>query len=120
MTELLIRWLILAAALWITAAVLPGFKVRGPVGALVTAAVFGGLNWGVGWLLYVAIGLGTLGLGFLFGFLTRWLVNAIVLRLAAAITPRVEIQSFGWALAAALVVSGVDSIGHYLIYGPPR
>ena len=113
--NVLVTWLVLAAAVWITGAVLPGVRVRGFVGALVTAAIFGLMNWAIGWLLFVLIGVGTLGLGFLLAFVTRWLVDAILLKLTAALTTRLEVRSFAWALVAALVMSGVGTALEYVV-----
>ena len=111
---ILVSWALLAAAVGVASWILPGFKVRGLAGALVVAAIFGALNWALGWLLFVMIGLGTLGLGFLFAFVTRWIVDAIFLRLTAALSSRLEIKSFGWALAGALIMSLVGTAAEYL------
>jgi putative membrane protein len=109
--HLIITWLVLSLAVWVTSLVVPGFKVRGFGGALAVAAIFGVLNWLIGWLLFVVIGLGTLGLGFLLAFLTRWIVNAILLEITDALSDKLEIRSFGWALIAALVMSLVGTVG---------
>jgi hypothetical protein len=50
--------------------------------------------------LFVAIGFGTLGLGFLLAFITRWLVDAIVLKIVDALSRSLEIVSFGRAFLA--------------------
>ncbi len=119
MVNLIINWLLLAAAVWITALILPGFKVRGFGGALVVGAVFGLLNWAIGWLLFIAIGIGTLGLGFLLAFVTRWVVDAIVLKITDALTQSLKIRSFFWALMGALVMSLLGTAGEYLLgHGP--
>jgi len=109
--HIVITWLVLSLAVWVTSLVVPGFKVRGFGGALAVAAIFGVLNWLIGWLLFVVIGLGTLGLGFLLAFLTRWIVNAILLEITDALSDKLEIRSFGWALIAALVMSLVGTVG---------
>jgi len=113
--HLLISWLLLSVAVWITGLILPGFRVRGFFGAVVVAAIFGLLNLFLGWLLFVLIGIGTLGLGFLFAFITRWIVDAILLKITDAFTERLEIRSFGWALAAALIMSLVGTVGEYAL-----
>lgn len=109
--NIIITWLVLSLAVWVTSLIVPGFKVRGVGGALAVAAIFGVLNWLIGWLLFVVIGLGTLGLGFLLAFLTRWIVNAILLEITDALSDKLEIKSFGWALIAALVMSLVGTVG---------
>lgn len=42
--------LILSLAVWVTDAVLPGFHVKSPRSALLVAAIFGVLNFILGWL----------------------------------------------------------------------
>jgi putative membrane protein len=69
----------------------------------------------VGWLLFVIIGIGTLGLGFLLAFVTRWVVNAILLKVTDALTDRLTIRGFGPALLAALVMSVLGTFGEYLV-----
>lgn len=113
--NLLISWLVLAVSVWITAAVLPGVRVKGLGGAILTAAVFGMMNWAIGWLLFVVIGIATLGLGLLLAFVTRWIVDAIVLKVTDAMTERLTIDGFGWALGAALMMSGLGTAAQYLI-----
>ena len=71
---------------------------QGLGGAILTAAIIGVVNWLIGWLLFALIGIATLGLGFLLAFVTRWIVDAIVLKIADAMTERLTIDGFGWAL----------------------
>ena len=112
---LLISWALLTIVVFITAAVVPGFRIRGFTGAVLVAALFGILNFFLGWLLFVAIGLGTLGLGFVLAFLTRWLVDAIVLKIVDALSKSLEIESFGRAFLAALVMSGLGTLLEFLL-----
>lgn len=112
----LISWLVLTAAVWVTSAVLPGFRISGGLGgALTVAALFGLLNWLLGWLLFVAIGIGTLGIGFLLAFLTRLVVTAIVLKIVDSLTDRLTIDGVGWALGAAACISGVGTLAEYFL-----
>ncbi len=112
---ILIPWLILAASVFITAKLLPGFKVKGIIDSLVVAAIFGVLNWLLGLILFTFIGFVTLGVGFAFAFLTRWLVLTIVLKFTDALTSRLEIRSFGTAVIAAAMMSGLGTLGEYLV-----
>ncbi len=105
MIELLVSWLVLSLLIWAVAAVLPGFEVNGFKGALVTGALFGTLNWALGWFLFAVIGVGTLGLGFLLAFLTHLVVNALLLKLTDAITRSFYVRGFGHALAGAMLIS---------------
>ena len=113
--HLLVTWLIMAFAVWLTAVILPGFKVSGFKGALVVAAVFGVLNWMLGWLIFVVIGIGTLGLGFLLAFITRWIVDAILLKMTDALTGSLKIKSFGWAIIGAMVMAAIGTAAEYVI-----
>ena len=115
---ILYSWLILAVAVWLTAQLLPGVKVSGIGGALVVALIFGILNWLVGWLLFVVIGIGTLGVGFILAFATRWLVMAILLKVTDLLTDKLTIRSFGWAFIAAMIMSAVGTVGEYLLLPP--
>src|SRR5512142_880268 len=112
-------WLIYALAFWITAAVVPGFKVDGFAGAVVAAGIFGVLNWLLGTFLFVLLGFATLGIGFILAFLTRWIVNAIVLTLANAVSRRLQIRSFGVAFVAGLLITFLAELGkRWLLHAP--
>src|SRR5690606_23877863 len=95
--SLLLSWIVLSLSIAITAAVVPGVNVRGFWGVVLVAALFGVLNVLVGWFLFALIGIGTLGLGFLLAFLTRILVNAILLKLVDALTDQLTITDFRYA-----------------------
>ena len=108
--RVLISWLILSVCVWATAAVVPGFKVRDFKSAVLVAAVFGLLNFFLGWLLFAVFTVATLGLAWLFAFLTRWLINALLLMLTDRLTDHLKIDSFKWALVGALVISVVGAV----------
>ena len=108
--SLLISWLILSVAVWATAAVLPGFKVKDFKSAIIVALIFGLLNALLGWFLFAVLTIATLGLAWLLAFLTRWLINAVLLMLTDRLTDHLKIESFGTALLGALVISVVSSI----------
>ena len=106
MLKWLLSWLIQSAAVWLTAAVLPGFELRGGfMAAIRVAAVIGILNFLFGKLLFVVLGISTLGLGFLFAFVTRWIVAALLLKLASGLSSSLHIVSFTRALLGALFIS---------------
>lgn len=116
MFDILISWLILSGAFYLTAELLPGFEVEGGArGALLVAALFGVINWLIGWLLFVIIGIASLGLGFLLAFLTRWLVNALLLKIVDAVSRTLTIRSFGTALVGALIISLFGTLGQWLV-----
>lgn len=113
--SILLSWLILSLAVWITALVLPGFHVRSFGSAILVAAMFGVLNFFLGWLIFAVFTVATLGLAWIFAFITRWIINAILLKLTDALTDRLRIDSFGWALAGALMMSALGTIGQWLV-----
>ena len=116
MFEILAGWLILSVAIWATSAVLPGVRVDSFGTAAIVAVVFGLLNFLFGWIFFILIGIGTLGLGFLLFFITQWIVNAIMLSITNAAVDSFKIDSFGWSLVAALLISAFASIGQWIVF----
>jgi putative membrane protein len=116
MLSWLLSWLVLSGSIALTAAFVPGFEVRGGWRAVVVvAALFGALSWLLGKVLFVLIGISTLGLGFLFAFLTRWLVMALLLKLTDALSDSLTIRSFKSAVIAALAMSALGTVGQWLV-----
>lgn len=113
--SLILSWLILSLAVWVTDAVLPGFHVKGPKSALLVAAIFGLLNFLLGWLLFAVFAVATLGIAWLLAFITRWIINAILLVITDKLTDHLKIDSFGWALAGAFVMSLVGTLGEWIV-----
>ena len=113
--HLLLQWLILSLAFWLTAKVVPGFHVRSFGDSIVVAAIFGIVNFLLGTLLYYVLGIATLGIGFLLSVITHWIVNAILLKVTDALTKRLDVRSFGTALIAALVMSLLGHLGVFLM-----
>jgi uncharacterized membrane protein YvlD (DUF360 family) len=112
---LLSSWLVLSLGLWLTALVVPGFELRGAKGALIVGAVLGILHYAIGYLLFVAIGFGTLFLGFVFAFITWWFVTAILLKITDALTESLRIDSFKTALFASAVLSVLSAVRSHLL-----
>lgn len=113
--SLLLSWLVLSLAVWITAVILPGFHLKSFFGAFLVAALFGVLNFFLGWLFFAVFTVATLGLALLLAFLTRWVINAILLKITAALTDQLSIDSFGWALMGALLMSLLGTAGQWLV-----
>jgi putative membrane protein len=112
---LLLSWLILSFAVWVTAAVLPGFHVRSFGSAILVAAIFGVLNFLLGWLFFAIFTVATLGLAWLLAFITRWIINAILLVLTDKLTNHLSIDSFAWALGGALMMSVIGTAGEAVV-----
>lgn len=114
--SLILSWLILALAVWVTAEILPGFHVKDFPSAVLVAGLFGILNILLGWIFFAVLTVATLGLAWLFAFITRWIVNAIILKITDAFTDRLTIDSFGWALGGALMMSLLGTLGEWLVH----
>jgi len=78
-------------------------------------ALFGVLHGALGWLFVAVLVVGTLGLGYLLAFLTRWVVSAILLKLVDALTDKLTIRTWGTALVAAAVMSLLAAAGDALV-----
>jgi putative membrane protein len=115
MTSLILSWLILSLAVWVTAAVLPGFRIKNGQSALLVAAIFGLLNLLLGKLLFLVFSIATLGLAWLLSFITRWIINALLLVITDKLTDHLKIDNFGWALLAALMMSVIGTLGEWLV-----
>lgn len=113
--NLLLSWLIVSFAVWVAAALLPGIHVRNFKSALIVAAVYGLLNLLLGWLLFTVFTVVTLGIAWLLAFVTRWIINALLLMLTDRLTDHLKVDSFGWALAGALVIAVVGTLGQWLL-----
>ena len=111
----LLSWLVLALAVWATAALMPSVQLRDFPSAVITAAVFGLLNFFLGWLFMVVFGIVTLGIAWLLSFVTRWLIDAILLKLTDSLFEGFHIETFGSALLAALLMSGFGTLGQWLL-----
>ena len=61
------------------------------------------------------LGIASLGIGFLLAFITRWIVNAILLKVVDAVSDKLNIRSFGTALVGALIISLLGTIGQWLV-----
>lgn len=96
-----IHWLVIALALWVTAAILPGVGFSTPTALAIGAVVLGLVNALVRpvlTILTLPITILTLGLFYL-------LVNGFVFYLASMIVPGFEVSSYWWAVLGAIVVS---------------
>ena len=94
-------WVLSAAALGLTAAILPGVDIADWGGAFVVAIVVAALNAVIP-PLFAAV---RLPLTLVFGFLISLVLSALVLRFAADVLNSFEVDSFGWALLAALLMA---------------
>lgn len=110
----LINWLVTAAALYVTAMLVPGIVVgEGFAPLLLAALVIGLVNAVLRPVLVVLtlpITIVTLGLFYL-------VLNALLFWLAAAVTPGFALTGFGAAFLGAIVMSVVGMVLHALVPG---
>jgi putative membrane protein len=109
-------WLIHSLALWVTAQFLPGFSVKGFWGALKVSVLFGLMNLLLGRLIYVVVGLASLGIGFVFDFVTRTLVNAVLLKVTDALSESLEVKGFTPAILGALAISAIGTVAETVLH----
>ena len=57
----------------------------------------------------------TLGLAWLLAFLTRWLINTLLLMLTDRLSEHLKIDSFGWAAAGAFLISLVGVVLSWIV-----
>ncbi len=114
--SLLASWAVLTFSMFAASRLLDGIEIKGgAVDHFIVSAVFGALSFFVGWLVFLVLGVASLGLAFVFAFLTRFVVVAILLKLTSAFTKRLVVKSFGSALAASLVMAIVGTGTEWVI-----
>jgi len=114
---LLISWLVLTFSFVVASKLIDGFQLKGGLGnQLLVAAIFAVLDVVLGRAIFLAIGIGTFGLGFILAFLTRLVAMAVVLKLTDALTDKLKVKSFGTAFVAALVMSVTAAVTEYVLH----
>lgn len=101
---LLIRWLILTAAITIASYLIGGIEVRGLFSAFFAAAILGVLNVffrPILLILTLPINIMTLGL-------FTFLINAVILKMVSGVIPGFQVHGFWSAIIGALVISVVN------------
>jgi putative membrane protein len=108
--RILINWLLSALAVWAVAQFVPGFHVSGLKAALIAALVIGLVNATLGALLKVlTFPLTILTLG-IFWFV----INALMLELAAKLVTGFRVDTFLAAFEGAIVLSVVNMLLRWL------
>ncbi len=105
--RLVVSWLATAVALVVAAWILPGVHIDDFWGALLIAAIISVLNAVIPPVLAAL----RLPLTLVLGFLLVLIADAAMLLIADAVTDGVlEVDNFGWALLAALIVAAVSVV----------
>ncbi|HEB94147.1 MAG TPA: phage holin family protein [Gammaproteobacteria bacterium] len=111
LTGFLFIWLITALGLWIVTRIVPGVRVNSTGGLLWASLVLGLVNAFIRpilWILTLPLTVFTFGLFAL-------VINAFTLWLTAAMVKDFEIDGFGSALLAALVMALLGVVGFILL-----
>ncbi len=110
---ILVNWLVMTAAIMISAYLLPGIAVRSFSAAFVTALVLGLINAIVRPVLIVlTLPLTIMSLGFFI-----FVLNALLVLLTSAIVPGFHVLNFWWALLFSFVFSIVSFTLHRIVPG---
>lgn len=113
MFELLGVWILCSVAICITAAITPGFTLKGFGSAMIASMVIGLLNMTIRpilWFLTLPITIITLGL-------FTVVLNAIVLRMAAGLLKGFDISGWFPAIFGAIILALVQAL-LFWIFGP--
>ncbi|HET7855914.1 MAG TPA: phage holin family protein [Gaiellaceae bacterium] len=108
-----LAWLLTAFGLWFAALVLPGVSIENHLAALAMAAAIAVLN------ALIPPAIAALRLPFMLGigFILVLVLNALLLQLGSDILDNTyEVDDFGWALLAALIVAAV-SVALEVVFG---
>ncbi len=113
---MLLSFVVLLVSLFVAERLLDGMEIKGGLGSYaLVGLIFGVLNAILGPALYVAIGIGTLGIGFLLAFITRLVATAIVLKIVSALSERLKVRDFSTAFLAALLMSVTTGICEIIV-----
>lgn len=111
MSNLLLKWMLSAAALFVVAYFVPGVTVSGITSALLAAAAIGLINATLGTVIkFFAFPLRVLTLG-----LFSLVINALMLWLAAALVPGFRVSGFVAAFVGSIVLSLVTMVGGWFL-----
>lgn len=113
MIELLGVWILSALAIYVTAALTPGFVLKGFGSAMIASLVIGLLNMTIRPVLLIL----TLPINILTLGLFTIVVNAIVLRLSAGILKGFDINGWLPAFLGAIVLALVQALLFWM-FGP--
>ena len=73
--------------------------------AVWVAALFALLSFVLHWIFFVLLGVVTLGLGFVFQFITRLVAAALVVKVTGALSSRFDVRGFMPAVGTALLLA---------------
>lgn len=116
MRGVLLRWLVLTAAVLVASWLLDGIRVNGFAPALLAAAALGILNA----VFRPLIILLTLPINILTLGLFTFVINALMLKLASALIPGFDVRGFWTAVGGALIIGVVSWFLNLFVGGRGR
>jgi uncharacterized membrane protein YvlD (DUF360 family) len=114
-TNILLGWLAATLGLWLAANVLRGVRLSSFVDAVWAGALTGILLWALSGPLFVLLGIGTLGIGFLLWFITRWVAAALIIMLASKLSSRLEVKGFVNALVTSFIIAAIGVVIRWMM-----
>lgn len=111
MLKLIMRWVVSALALYLVAMILPGIHLTNFASALVAVLIIGLVNALIKPVLFLL----TLPVTIITFGLFSFILNALMLMFASAITPGFKIDGFITALLGSVLFSVMTTILHALI-----
>jgi putative membrane protein len=106
MLTLILTWVLSAAALLITSKLVDGFEIKDFKSAMIASILVGFLNMTLRWILIIL----TLPINIITLGLFTFVVNAMILKAAAAFMDNFKIKTWGSAIIGALVLAIVNVI----------
>jgi uncharacterized membrane protein YvlD (DUF360 family) len=114
LSQILVSWSAATLGLWLAGNTLRGVRIGSFSDALWAGALLGVLQWALSGPLFVALGIGSIGLGFLLWFLTRWVVAALIVLLTSKLSSRLSVDGFWNALVTAFIVSVMGVVVRFI------
>jgi uncharacterized membrane protein YvlD (DUF360 family) len=115
LTALLVGWVTATLGLWFASRVLDGVRLASFADAVWAGALLGVLQAVLAGPIFVLLGIGTLGIGFLLWFVTRWVAAALVIMLTSRLSSRFDVHGFWPALITAFIVALTGSLVRWVL-----
>jgi uncharacterized membrane protein YvlD (DUF360 family) len=112
---LLLGWVTATLGLWVASRLLDGVRLVSFADAVWAGALLGVLQAVLSGPIFVLLGIGTLGIGFLLWFVTRWIAAALVIMLTSALSSRFDVRGFWPALITAFIVALTGSVIRWVL-----
>ena len=111
--RLIVKWILFSLAIYATAYLLPGIHVPDFLTALMVALGLGIINAILRPILLIL----TLPINFMTLGLFTFVINALMVMLAAQVVPGFAVDNFWWAVLFSLVVSVINGLLNAIFHG---